>query len=194
MSVAATLLTALTAEDLLQMPRDDWRYELVEGVLYRMPPPGFEHGSLAGQLNGLLFAHVSQHKLGRVLAAETGFQISSDPDTVRAPDVAFVSNERLQQVEFDRSKYFPGAPDFLVEVLSPADSYSDVEKKVAQWLAAGARLVVLADPAKQLLFAHRPGKPVQILSREDTLDASDVVFGWKVQVIDVFAFEAGGAD
>jgi Uma2 family endonuclease len=190
MSVAVTLLTA---EDLLQMPRDDWRHELVEGVLHRMPPPGFAHGALAGQLGGLLFAHVNTHKLGRVLAAETGFQLTSDPDTVRAPDVAFVANERLRQVDFDRHKYFPGAPDFLVEILSPSDSYSDVEKKVAQWLAAGARLVVLADPVKQLLFAHRPGKPAQILSQEDTLDASDVVAGWSVPVADVFISEADGA-
>ena len=183
MSVAVTLLTA---EDLLQMPRDDWRSELIEGVLHRMPPPGFEHGSIAARFGGLLFAHVNQHKLGRVLAAETGFQISSDPDTVRAADVAFVTNERLRQAHFDRHKYFPGAPVFLVEVLSPSDSYSDVEKKVADWLAAGSGLVVLADPAKELLFAHRPGKPVQILSREDTLDASDVVSGWKVPVAEVF--------
>jgi len=183
MSVADTLLTA---EDLLQMPRDDWRYELVEGVLHRMPPPGFEHGAIAAQFGGLLFAHVNQHKLGRVLAAETGFQISSNPDTVRAPDVAFVTYERLRQADFDRRQYFPGAPDFLVEVLSPADSYSDVEKKVAGWLSAGAKLVVLADPAKELLFAHRPGKPVQILSKEDTLDASDVVSGWQVPVRDIF--------
>jgi len=175
------------------MPRDDGRSELIEGVLYRMPPPGFEHGALAGQISGLLFAHVNQHKLGRVLAAETGFQIASDPDTVRAPDLAFVTNERLRQAAFDRHKYFPGAPDFLVEILSPSDSYSDVEKKVAQWLAAGARLVVLADPAKQLLFAHRPGKPAQILTREDALDASDVVSGWIVPVADLFGFDAGDA-
>jgi Uma2 family endonuclease len=189
-SVATTLLTA---EDLLEMPRDDWRYELVEGALHRMPPPGFAHGSLAGQLGGLLFAHVRRHKLGRVLAAETGFQISSNPDTVRAPDVAFVSNERLRQADFDRHRYFPGAPDFLVEILSPSDSYSDVEKKVAEWLAAGTRLAVLAEPEKQLLFAHRPGKPVQILSRDDTLDASDVITGWRVPVAEIFGFEEGGA-
>lgn len=188
MSLAVTLLTA---EDLLWMPRDDWRYELIEGVLHRMLPPGFEHGSFAGHLSGLLFTHVRQHKLGRVLAAETGFQIASDPDTVLAPDVAFVTEERLLQANFDRRKYFPGAPDFLVEVLSPSDSYSDVEKKVAGWLTAGARLDVLADPVKELLFVHRPGQPVQILSREDTLDASDVVTGWKVRLADVFELGRG---
>jgi Uma2 family endonuclease len=183
MSVAVSLLSA---EDLLQMPRDGWRYELIEGVLLRMPPPGFAHGSLAGQIGGLLFSHVNAHKLGRVLAAETGFQIASDPDTVGAPDVAFVTNERLRHADFDRHKYFPGAPDFLVKVLSPSDSYSDVEKKVARWLAAGAQLVVLADPVKELLFVHRPGQPVQILSREDTLDASEVVSGWKVPLTAIF--------
>jgi len=110
-------------------------------------------------------------------------------DTVLAPGVAFVTAERLRRANFDRRKYFPGAPDFLVEVLSPSDSYSHVEKKVAGWLAAGARLVVLADPAKELLFVHRSGQPVQILSREDTLDASDVVIGWRVSLADVFEAE-----
>jgi Uma2 family endonuclease len=186
-SVAAT--TLLTAEDLLLRPRDGWRYELVEGVLHRMPPPGFEHGALAAQVGGLLFAHVRQHRLGRVLAAETGFQLASDPDTVRAPDVAFVTNDRLEQVDFDRHKYFPGAPDFLVEILSPSDSYSDVERKVGEWLTAGAKLVVLIDPVKQLVFTHRPGAPVQILSRGDLLDASDAVAGWRVQVAEVFGSE-----
>lgn len=188
MSVATTLMTA---EDLLKMPRDDWRYELIEGVLHRMPPPGFEHGTVAGQFGGLLFVHVNQHRIGRVLAAETGFQLGSAPDTVRAPDVAFVSNERLQSADFDPQKYFPGPPDFLVEVLSPQDSYSDVQKKVADWILAGAGMVVLADPVKHVLFVHRPGRPVEILSTEDTLDASDVVRGWKVRVADIF--QIGGA-
>lgn len=183
MTVAVTLVTA---EDLLRMARDECRYELIEGVLHRMPLPGFEHGSIAGQFGGLLFAHVNQHKIGRVLAAETGFRISSEPDTVRAPDVAFVANERLRDVGFDPQKYFPGAPDFLGEVLSPTDSYSDVEKKVAAWLAAGTGMVVLVDPSKQLLFVHRPGQPVQILTSEDILDASDVVAGWRVRVAEIF--------
>jgi Uma2 family endonuclease len=190
MSVATALLTA---EDLRHMPVDNWRYELVEGVLHRMPPPGFEHGSVAAQFAGLLFAHVHPHKLGRVLAAETGFQISSGPDTVRAPDVSFVSNERLREAAFDRQKYFPGAPDFLVEVLSASDSYSDVEKKVVSWLTAGARVVVLADPAKPLLFVHRPGKPVEILSKDDTLDVSDVVHGWTIRVSEIFDVESTAA-
>src|SRR5882724_532531 len=186
MSVATALLTA---EDLLQLPRDHGRYELVEGVLHRMPPPGFEHGSVAAQFAGLLFANVPAHKLGRVLAAETVFLIASAPDTVRAPDVSFLCNERLQEAAFDRQKYFPGAPDFLVEVLSASDSYSDVEKKVVGWLAAGARVVVLADPAPALLFVHRPGRPVEILSKADTLDVSDVVHGWTVRVSEIFEVE-----
>jgi Uma2 family endonuclease len=183
MSVA----TLVSAQELLRMPRDDWRYELVEGVLHRMPPPGFERGTTAGQFGGLLFTHVNQRKVGRVLAAETGFLIGTQPDTVRAPDVAFVSNERLREQVFDPKQYFPGAPDFLVEVLSPTDTYSEVEKKVAGWLGAGARMVVLADPAKQILFVHRPDRPAEILTKDDTLDASGVVSGWKVQVADIFS-------
>lgn len=186
MSLATALLRA---DDLFGMPRDGWRYELVEGVLHRMPPPGFDHGSIAGRFGGLLFTHVHPRKLGRVLAAETGFLVSSDPDTVLAPDVAFVRKERLASFEPGRHPYFPGAPDFLVEVLSPSDTYSEVEKKVARWLAAGARMVVLADPPQGLLFVHRPGRPVEILSGNDTLDASDGVPEWKIRVSEIFEGE-----
>lgn len=188
MSLATALLRA---DDLFRMPRDGWRYELVEGVLHRMPPPGFDHGSIAGRFGGLLFTHVHPRKLGRVLAAETGFQISSDPDTVLAPDVSFVRKERLAGYDPGRHGYFPGAPDFLVEVLSPSDTYSEVEKKVARWLGAGAGMVVLADSSPALLFVHRPGHPVEILSGNDTLDASDVVPGWKIRVGEIFEAEPG---
>jgi Uma2 family endonuclease len=185
-----SLTTALLhADDLFRIPHDGWRSELVEGVLHRAPSTGFDHGSIAGRFGGLLFTHVHPQKMGRVLAAETGFLISTDPDTVLAPDVAFVRKERLASFEPGRHAYFPGAPDFLVEVLSPSDTYSEVEKKVARWLAAGARIVVLADSPQSLLFVHRPGRPVEILSGNDTLDASDGVPGWKIRVGEIF--EAG---
>jgi len=174
MAVASQLLTA---EDLLLMPRDGWRYELVEGDLRRMPPPGFRHGTTAGEISGRLFQHVQANDLGVVPAAETGYQLQSNPDTVRAPDVSFVSRERLSAHSFDEEGYFPGAPDFLVEVVSPSDSFAEVQEKVYLWLAAGAKLVVAILPRQQTCFVYRPGQAVLRLGAEDTLDASDAVPG-----------------
>ncbi len=177
MTVAAQLLTA---EDLLVMPDDGHRLELVAGELMRMPPPGYGHGSLAARLTALLFAHVSSLELGDVLSGDTGFRLATGPDTVRAPDVAFVSKERLDRVAFDHSRYFPGAPDFLAEIVSPSDSFTDVQHKVLQWLSAGAKLVLVLSPTKRLGFVYRPGAPVEVLTPADTFDASDVVRGFKV--------------
>ena len=86
----------VTAEELLRMPDDGFRYELVKGELRKMVPAGSEHGYVPLKLGRLLGNHVEEHKLGRVYAAETGFRISSSPDTVRAPEVAFVSRERVE--------------------------------------------------------------------------------------------------
>lgn len=178
--VVATQLT--TADELLRMPRDGWRYELQEGELLRMPPPGFQHGATAGEISGRLFSHVRANGLGVVPAAETGYKLRSDPDTVRAPDVSFVSNERLAATPFDRTGYFPGAPDLAVEVVSPSDSFSDVQEKVQLWLAAGAKLVVVIVSGKQACFVYRPGVAVLRLGPEDTLDASDAVPGWSLEL------------
>ena len=88
-----------TAEQLLHMPEDGYRYELVEGVLIKMSPPGFEHGDVALTIGSLLWQHVRAHKLGRVVAAETGFKLASDPDTVLAPDAAFIRQSQNQPLD-----------------------------------------------------------------------------------------------
>jgi Uma2 family endonuclease len=176
----------MTAEELLRMPRDGWRYELVEGELRRMPPPGFQHGTTAGEISGRLFQHVHANNLGVVPAAETGYKLRSNPDTVRAPDVSFVSRERLSELSFDEEGYFPGAPDFLIEVVSSSDSFADVQEKVYLWLAAGAKLVVVILPRKRTCFVYRPGQGVLRLGPADTLDASDAVPGWTLNLAEIF--------
>ena len=81
---------ALTAEELLRLPDDDRRLELIEGALREMPPAGAEHGTVAFHIAALLQRHITAHDAGRGFAAETGFLLARDPDTVRAPDAAFV--------------------------------------------------------------------------------------------------------
>ena len=176
----------MTAEELLDLPEDHMRHELIEGELYTMPPAGHEHGSLGAELFLSLASHVKINRLGKVYLAETGFIVSREPDTVLAPDAAFVSNERLNLIS-RREGYFPGVPDLAVEVISPNDRYSEVEGKVKLWLQHGTRMVIVLDPRTETLKVYRSPSDVQILTRENTLKGGDVVPGWTLSLAELFA-------
>src|SRR5438876_4299182 len=111
----ATEVRLLTADELFNLPDDDWCYELIEGVLHKMPPPGRRHGRVAARLIMSLGNYVEARSLGEVYTSETGFLLARNPDTVLAPDVAFVQREQLAGV--DDVGYFPGAPDLVGEVV-----------------------------------------------------------------------------
>ncbi|HEV8061926.1 MAG TPA: Uma2 family endonuclease [Gemmataceae bacterium] len=134
----STRTETVTADGLLQMPNDGLRRELIAGELREMTPSGFEHGCVTMNFSVPLGSFVKENDLGVVSAAETGFLLATNPDTVRAPDVAFVARERLEPVR-KLAGFFPGAPDLAVEVISPGDTYSEVEDKVQAWLHAGCR-------------------------------------------------------
>src|SRR5947209_13851353 len=116
----------MTAEDLLRLPRGTERYELLRGELHRMSPTGHTHGKVAARVTGSLSPFVEEHDLGEVYAAETGFTLRRNPDTVRAPDVAFVTAARVLALQPAGEGFFSGAPDLAVEVVSPSDSYSEI--------------------------------------------------------------------
>ena len=175
----------ITADDLLRMPDDGFRYELVEGNLRERAPAGHQHGRVAINVSTPLAQHVKANNLGVVYAAETGFKLASNPDTVRAPDVAFVRRERVESVG-DSEGFWPGAPDLAVEVVSPGDRYTDVEEKVFDWLDAGARLVIVANPRKRLVTVYRSLTDVVVLTEADVLDGGDVVPGFAMSVKDIF--------
>jgi Uma2 family endonuclease len=175
----------MTADDLLGLPDDGMRHELIGGELRTMAPTGWEHGRRTSVLDVSLGHYVRTHGLGEVVTGEPGFQLATNPDTVRAPDVAFVRRERLPSAETMRG-YFRGAPDLVVEVISPNDLYTEVDEKVAEWLAHGTQLVFVVNPRRRTVAMHRPNQPVRILSVDDTLDAEDVVPGWSLPVRDLF--------
>jgi Uma2 family endonuclease len=181
----ATANQLVTAEELLRMPDDGYRYELVRGELRKMAPAGHLHGRIAINVTTPLDRHVRAHNLGTVYAAETGFKLASNPDVVRAPDVAFIRRERVEEVG-DVEGYWPGAPDLAVEVISPSDTYSDVEEKVFDWIEAGTRMVVLVIPRKRTVTIYRSLTDIVMLTEHDTLDGGDVVPGWKIPVSEVF--------
>jgi Uma2 family endonuclease len=175
----------MTADELLRLPDDGMRHELIAGELRTMAPSGSEHGWIAMNFGTPLAQYVRAHGLGRVYAAETGFLLTTEPDTVRAPDVAFVRQERVLAAG-RVSGYWPGAPDLAVEVISPNDTYTEVEDKVAVWLEHGARLVLVVDSRRRTVAVHCPGRPRRLLTEHDVLDGENVVPGWTLPVRDLF--------
>ena len=178
----------VTAEELLTMPDDGFRYELVKGELRKMAPAGNRHGYVAGEVFGELRKHVKANGLGRTYAAETGFKLASDPDVVRAPDAAFVSRARLDETGLV-SGYWPGAPDLAVEVVSPNDRHSDVMDKALDWLEAGCRMVLVADPERRIVTVYRSREDIRVLTAKagDVVEGADVVPGWTLPVVEIFA-------
>ena len=181
----STTLQQVTADELFARRRDGFRYELVKGELRKMSPAGSEHGAIIVNVTVLLGQHVKAHKLGVCFGAETGFKIASDPDTVRAPDVAFVSRERIPESGITK-KFWPGAPDLAVEVLSPGDTLEEVEEKVEDWLAAGTRAVWVVSPKRRSVTVYRSMTDVTRLSEADELDGGDVVHGFRCKVSEFF--------
>lgn len=171
----------MTAEELLRLPEDGSRYELVEGELKRMSPTSFEHGRIAANIAVHLGYHVRQHRLGVICIAEAGFVLWRNPDTVRAPDVAFVRAERVAHP----GGFMPGAPDLAIEVMSPSDSASAVSFKVSQYLRAGTRAVVVVDPEKRVVYLYRPSGPLTTIT-DAAVEVDDVVPGWSMSLTEIF--------
>lgn len=177
----------VTAEELLRTPDDGSRRELVKGEVRTMAPAGGKHGFVAGEIFGELRNYVKANDLGWTFAAETGFKVASDPDTVRAPDAAFVRKERVEAAGDDFEGYFPGAPDFVCEVVSPNDRHSDVLEKALDWLHSGCRMVLVVEPRGKTVTVYRAPDDVKILSADDRIDGADVLPGWSLAVKDLFA-------
>jgi len=174
----------LTAEELLLLPDDEWRYELVAASLVREPPVGAEHGGIAGTVIGHLFAFVHGNGLGRV-CVETGFVLARAPDTVRAPDVAVVSHARAEETLRD-GPYFEGAPDLAIEILSPSNTEQEMTRKVGEYLGAGGRAVWVIDPRRGCVTVHLADRAACRLSRGDVLDGAPVLPGFRLAVREIF--------
>jgi Uma2 family endonuclease len=175
----------LTAQDVERISLPGKVTELIRGHLVVREPPGTWHGVIAANLTYYLSDFVRRHELGIVLAQDTGFKITSDPDTVRAPDVAFVGRERAGGIP--RSGYAELAPDLLAEILSPDDRPAEVLAKVADWLGAGTRLVWVVDPARSDVRVYRQDGSLAVLHAHESLDGEDVLPGFSCPLAQVFS-------
>ena len=179
------LMTKLvTAEDLLAID-DDYRYDLIRGELFRMSPAGPSHGALTFAFGVRIGLFVTEHKLGEVFAAETGFALEHDPDTVLAPDIAFIRADRLPPGELPDS-FMDVPPDLVVEVASPSQGGPSIARKVARYLDAGVPLVWVLRTRRKTISVHRSGREVIVLGIGDVLDGEDVLPGFRLPLAELF--------
>jgi Uma2 family endonuclease len=179
----------VTADELFRMPDDSYhRYELVRGRLLTMSPPGSLHGLLVARLTVALAVYVEEQRLGVVLSGEPGFHLERDPDTVRAPDVAFICRARIPGGGVPRG-FWSGAPDLAVEVMSPNDRRFEVKEKVADYLSLGVREVWLVEPALRRVTVHRISEEPQVLRESDTLDGGPLLPGFRYSLTRLFSSE-----
>lgn len=179
--------TRLTAQDLWRLGEGDVRRELVDGAVIEMAPVGGVHGELTLRIGRRLAEHVERHGGGRVVVGEVGFvlHLPQDPERVRAPDVAFISTQRLPEGQLPNT-FVLGAPDLAVEVLSPSDNPVDVQQKVRDYLDAGSRLVWVVAPQAKTATVYRADGSARLLREQDALDGETVLPGLTIPLAELF--------
>ena len=166
----------ITAEQLLHLDTAGQSAELVRGKFILREPPGAMHGYVASRLNARISRYVEDHDLGAVFAAETGFVLARDPDTVRAPDVAFIAKSRLPSPL--PAGYAAIAPDLAAEILSPNDRPGEVLAKVADWLESGTTIVWVIDPVRRVARVYRSDGTESAVADGDALTGGTVLPGF----------------
>lgn len=174
----------VTGAQLLRMP---WLNpcELVGGRIVRMTPTNPTHGRIEVNVAAALRAFVRTQNLGVVMAGEVGVFTTRDPDTVRAPDVLFLSHER-DALRTRRDGFLEVAPDLVVEILSPTDRPDAVRRKLDEYFAAGVRLAWVIDPATRTVRVHRPSGDVRSVAAGEIIAGDDVLPGFVLPVDEVF--------
>ncbi len=176
----------LTADDLLRLYSQGVNGELIRGVLSETMPPGRKHGRIQARLMSSLVVFVEASNLGFVVG-ETGVRLEQDPDTVRAPDIAYFSNERVPLGEREADDgYSEIAPDLTVEVVSPNDTRRAVHDKALMWRQNGVRLVWVVYPDTRTVDVHAEDLPVTTLTGDDAVDGLDVLPGFTCPVSEIF--------
>ncbi|MYA38289.1 MAG: Uma2 family endonuclease [Acidimicrobiia bacterium] len=188
-TTTTTEATLLTADDLLRLYGEGVRGELIRGVLCETMPTGQEHGEIVVNLSAALWNFVNPRRLGRLTASDSGVWLERDPDTVREPDIAFTSAEKIP-LDARITGYAEVAPDLVVEVASPGDSRREVHDKAHMWINHGVRLVWVVQPETRTVDVYRPGGEVATLGEQDALDGLEVLPGFACEVSAVFGPQA----
>ena len=185
MATAREKQKLLTADDLLRLYSEGVRGELIRGVLHETMASGEEHGEIVMNLGIILGGFVKPRRLGRLVASDVGVRLERDPDTVREPDLAFVSAEK-RPLGVRNTGYLEVVPDLVVEIVSPSGRPADVVEKARMWLSYDAGLVWVVYPETRTVGVHRPDAPEVMLEEEDTLEGGSSLRGFRCVVRDIF--------
>ncbi len=175
----------LTAEDLLELHSEGIKGELIRGVFCETVSTGIEHGEIAGNFIIGIGTFVKPRKLGRVFGSDSGIRLENGPDTVREPDVGFISAERLP-LGTRVTSYSEVVPDLVVEVISPSNSVREMYDRAHMWLRHGVVIVWVADPDTRTVDVYRQEGPIVTLGEDDNLDGAPVLPGFTLPVREVF--------
>ena len=180
----------VTAEEFaafVDRPENAGRYfELDEGEIIELPPPKPPHGFVSGNIGAMLWLYCRKRGRGYVFSNDTGVVVGRDPDTVRGPDVMlYDDNTTAEEIVSDES-YLETPPVLAVEILSPSNRYSQIVKKVNQYLTAGVRLVWVIDPPVREVTAYRPGTEPEFIAPDGELTGGDVLPGLAINVVELF--------
>lgn len=174
----------LTIAEFELLPEEDaYRIELVRGRLVRSPRPASLHGRLMVRLGRVLDESAEAGGHGVVLA-DAGVVLERDPDTVRGPDLAFFSTQRIPASAYGTS--FWGPPDLAVETTSPSNRVSETQEKVTDYLDAGVRIVWVIDPPTRTVTVYEYDGTARIVRQDDILDAGDVLPGFRLPLTSFF--------
>jgi Uma2 family endonuclease len=175
-----------TDAELLALSTDsDVKYELWDGKIIAMSPARPKHGAVIARLSYYLSAHVYENKLGEIFDGQTGFRLGIQ--YCFQPDISFVSGERMKLIlPQGLDGMFQAAPDVAVEVLSPSDSITKVEKKMQLYLAHGARLGWMIDTKNKTIRVYRPGQAFELLRGHQALTGNSVLPGFRVSLAKIF--------
>jgi Uma2 family endonuclease len=183
--MSAVTQKLITAEEFMSVPDppDGSKQELVRGVIVTMPPPKGRHGVCCMSTGYIVYGFVSANRLGHVTCNDAGFVSERAPDTVRGPDVAYWSIQRVPEVP---EGYFEVPPDLAIEVVSPSDTHVRLQEKVRHYLKHGVRMVWLIDPELRIVTVYRTTNEARTLEETDTLGGEDVLPGFSCPVARFF--------
>ncbi len=174
----------ITGEELAQMPGTDL-CELIDGRIVPMSPTGEEHGRIEGNVYDALKHFARSHRLGKVLVGEVGIYTRRNPDSVRAADVLFISNDRYARRSHALA-FLDVPPELVVEILSPRDTVMSLTEKLREYFAIGVGLVWVVDPRARRVYAYRALTDVREFVEADRLPGDDILAGFDVPVTSLF--------
>ena len=181
MSTAARLWTD---EELMALPKDGHKHELIDGEII-MSPTGYRHEDVAAAVLMAMRLYARQHKLGSVCGSSLGCWMISG--NLLSPDVSFIHKARVPRGQEAVKRYFQGAPDLVVEILSPWDRSVRTHDKLVEYFDSGARLAWVIDPDARTALVYHGAQAGILIGANDALDGEDVLPGFRLPLTELFA-------